>query len=184
MSLLKVLTFPDKRLREKSKAIKKVTSAMQDLAEHMFETMYAEDGIGLAAPQVGETIRLIVLDVAKRDPIDPDNVEKRTPDPVAMINPEIIKADGFIQFEEGCLSCPELVILVDRKSEVTVNYLDLNGKPHTLDVRGLKGVCIQHEIDHLNGILLVDKISRLKRDLYKHQRLRIAKEEKDLANIL
>lgn len=184
MSLLTVLKFPDKRLREKSKLIKTVNASIQDLAKGMFETMYAEDGIGLAAPQVGETIRLIVIDVAKKDPEDPDNLEKRTPDPLTLVNPEIVSGEGLIQYEEGCLSCPELVVLVDRQAQIVVKYLDLDGKAQTLDATGLQGVCIQHEIDHLNGILLVDKISRLKRDLYKNKRLKIAKEEKDLATIL
>lgn len=181
MSELTILKFPDKRLREKSKPIKVVASSIQNLARQMFEIMYQSRGIGLAAPQVDEQIRLIVVDVPKKDPFDP---EKSLPDPLVIINPEIISGEGNIQYEEGCLSCPELVVLVDRMARIKLKYLDLQGKPSQLEAGQLKAVCIQHEIDHLNGILLVDKISRLKRDLYKNQRLRIAKEEKDLATIL
>lgn len=181
MPPLTILKFPDKRLREKSKPIKVVTSFIQDLAGQMFETMYQNHGIGLAAPQVEEHIRLIVVDVAKKDPFD---AEKNLPDPIVLINPEIILGEGNIQYEEGCLSCPELVVLVDRAAQIKLKYIDLQGKPAQLEASQLKAVCIQHEIDHLNGVLLVDKISRLKRDLYKHNRLRIAKEEKELATIL
>lgn len=181
MSLLSILKFPDPFLRKKSTSVEKVSESIIKLADNMFETMYAEDGIGLAAPQVGEGLRLIVLDVPKVDAIDPEKVEK---DPLAMVNPKVVSGEGTIQFEEGCLSCPELIVLVDRMAQVHVKYLNLEGKPCEIDVSGLKGVCIQHEIDHLNGILLVDKLSRLKRDLYKNQQLKIAKEEIDLATVL
>jgi len=181
MSLLSVLKYPNPFLKKKSKPVKKVSQSVVQLAEDMFETMYMENGIGLAAPQVEEGLRLIVLDVPVVDPIDPEKVTK---DPLTMVNPEIVSGEGTIQFEEGCLSCPELIVLVDRLSDVKVKYLDLNGKPCEIETSGLKGVCIQHEIDHLNGILLIDKLSRLNKDLYKQKRLRIAKEEKDLATIL
>ena len=181
MSLLSVLKFPHPKLRKQSRPIPKVSSSIIQLAEDMFETMIAENGIGLAAPQVGEQIRLIVMDVPKIDPIDP---EKIVHDKLALVNPEIVHGEGKIQYEEGCLSCPELIVLVDRNEKVRVKYLDIEGKPREVDAELLKAVCLQHEIDHLNGVLLVDKLSRIKQDLYKQKRLRITKEEKELAAIL
>lgn len=181
MSLLPVLKFPDPKLRKQSKPVEKVSSSIVRLARDMFETMVAENGIGLAAPQIGEQIRLVVMDVPKIDPIDP---EKIVHDKLALINPQIVHGEGKIQYEEGCLSCPELIVLVDRNEKVSVKYLDLEGRPQEVKAEQLKAVCLQHEIDHLNGVLLVDKLSRIKRDLYKQKRLRIATEEKDLATIL
>lgn len=181
MSLLQILKYPNPRLRKKSKPVPKVSASIVRLAEDMFETMYISNGIGLAAPQIGETIRLVVMDVPKIDPIDP---EKIVHDKLALVNPEIVKGEGKIQYEEGCLSCPELIVLVDRNANIRVKYLDLEGKPREIGAEELKAVCIQHEIDHLNGVLLVDKLSRVKQDLYKQKRLRVAKEEKELAAIL
>lgn len=177
MSILKVLTYPDRILKEVSHPIKKVTNQVRELAANMFDTMYAEEGIGLAAPQIGEGIRLIVLDVGKnRDNEDEDEI----PDPIAMINPEVISGAELIQYEERCLSCPELAVMVDRQKNIIVRYLDLEGKPLELSTTGLQSICIQHEIDHLNGVLLVDKVSRLRRDLYKQKRIKILKEEKEM----
>jgi len=184
MSLLKVYKFPDSVLRDKSKPVKEVTASIQDLVKSMFETMTLENGIGLAAPQVGEKLRLFVMDVPVRDPNDPEDETKIQYDPIAIINPEIVAGEGLIQYEEGCLSCPELAVLVDRQANIELKYLDIEGRPSILQASGLKAVCIQHEIDHLNGVLLVDKLSRLKRDLYKQKRLRILKDEKDAATIL
>ena len=181
MGFLNVLKYPNKKLLQKSKALKEVSRSIQDLARDMFETMYVEDGIGLAAPQIGENIRLIVVDVAKKDPIDPDI---REPDPVVLINPEILFSEGLIEFEESCLSCPDLAVWVERKQKITVGYWNLDGKPCELIAEGLKSVCIQHEIDHLNGILLVDKVSRLEKDMYKKKRVRIIKDEKEFATVL
>lgn len=181
MSLLSVIKFPDPKLRKQSKRIAKVSSSIVSLAQDMFETMVAENGIGLAAPQIGELIRLVVMDVPKIDPIDPEKVAH---DKLALVNPEIIHGEGKIQYEEGCLSCPELIVLVDRNEKVRVKYLDLEGKPCEISAQQLKAVCIQHEIDHLDGILLVDKLSRNNRDLYKQKRLRVARQEKELATIL
>ncbi|MBX7149204.1 peptide deformylase [bacterium] len=181
MSLLNVLKYPDKRLKNKSKPVIEVNKTIRELAESMMETMYVENGIGLAAPQIGENIRLIVVDVPIQDKI---NEEKYHPDPVALINPEIITGDGKIQYEEGCLSCPELIVLVDRQKNIVVKYLDLEGRPQELKATDLKAVCIQHEIDHLNGTLLADRLSSVDRDLYKTKRIRIAKDEKDLEKVL
>lgn len=179
--MLTVLKYPAKKLKEISKPITKISNSIIDLVDEMFETMVGEIGIGLAAPQVGELVRLAVVDVHLEDPLDP---EKSISDPVCLINPEIIAGDGTISYEEGCLSCPELIVKVDRFNRVKVRYLDLEGRPQELTAEGLKAVCIQHELDHLNGILLADKISRLERDLYKNKRIKIAKDEKDLAKAL
>lgn len=181
MSKLDVLTFPNKLLKKPSVDIRDISHSIQELAEDMFETMYHENGIGLAAPQIGELIRLIVVDVPKSDDVDP---EKLLSDPVALINPEIIKHDGKIEYDEGCLSCPELIVKVPRHNLVTVRYLDLEGHPTELVADGLKSVCIQHEIDHLNGTLLTDRISRLERDMYKGKRIKIAKSEKDFEGVV
>lgn len=164
-----------------AKNVEKVTPSIEELVQSMFETMYLESGIGLAAPQVGEGLRVIVVDVAIVDPKDP---EKYTSDPVALINPVITKGTGKIEYEEGCLSCPDLIVTVDRLNEIEVAYLDPKGKACTLTANNLKAVCIQHEIDHLNGILLVDKIARVEQDLYKKKRIRIAKDDKDFAGVL
>lgn len=181
MSLLRVLKYPDPVLKKKSHDVGKVNDSIRTLVSQMFETMYFEAGIGLAAPQVGEHLRVIVVDVPKPYPDDPQKVQS---DAIALINPKIIESHGQTQFEEGCLSCPELIVKVDRASDVKVTYLDLDGKLCTLNATGLKAVCIQHEIDHLNGVLLADKVSRLERDLYKQKRIRLAKDEKDLGAVL
>lgn len=181
MSLLEVLKYPNKRLREKSKEVREFIPSIEQLIENMFETMYVKNGIGLAAPQVGELIRVIVMDVPLVDAIDP---EKHTPDPIALINPKVIHGEGLIQYDEGCLSCPELIIKVDRQRKITVSYQDVEGKICELKVSELKAVCIQHEIDHLNGILLVDKLTQMDRKDYNQHRLKIAKSEKDLVNVL
>ena len=181
MSLLRVLKYPAPFLKKQSSDVERVNESVRALVSQMFETMYYEAGIGLAAPQVGEHLRVIVVDVPKPYPDDPQKVQS---DAVALINPKIIQSSGQIQYEEGCLSCPELLVKVDRANEVKVSYLDLEGKPSTLQAEGLKAVCIQHEIDHLNGVLLADKISRLERDLYKQKRVRLAKDENELRAVL
>lgn len=181
MSKLHVLTYPNNRLRHLSKDILEVNQTIQELAQNMFETMVEENGIGLAAPQVGEEIRLIVVDVPKQDPIDS---QKYHADPIALINPVIIDSAGETQYDEGCLSCPELIVTVDRAAQIKVAYLDLEGRTCELSADGLKSICIQHEIDHLNGVLLVDKVSRIERDMYKKKRIRIAKDDKEFQDVL
>ena len=180
-TMLTVLTYPDKRLRVMAKEIPEASETVRDLAKEMLETMYAQHGIGLAAPQVGEGIRLIVLDVPLVDPVNPQN---RISDAIAMINPVILKAEGNVQSDEGCLSCPELIVTVDRADRVVVKFQSLEGKPSRASAQGLKAICIPHQIDHLNGILLVDKLGRLDRDFYKKKRVRQARGEKELAAIL
>ena len=156
MALRDILILPDKRLRLVSKAVAKIDAATRELVEEMFETMYAAPGIGLAAIQVGEPKRVVTMDLAKKDEPKQHQV---------FINPELIaKSDDKNIHEEGCLSIPEYYEEVERPARVTVRYLDLDGNKHEIDADGLLATCIQHEIDHLDGVLFIDHISKLKRD--------------------
>jgi peptide deformylase len=160
MALREIIILPDKQLRLVSKPIEKVTPEIRKLADDMFETMYDAPGIGLAAIQVAQPVRLITMDLAKK------NEEGETnPRPRVFINPEIIAASEELSvYEEGCLSIPEYYEEVERPARVRVRYLDLDGKVHEEDAEGLYATCIQHEIDHLNGVLFIDYLSKLKRD--------------------
>lgn len=153
MALLKVLRFPDERLRTVAAPIKEFTPELKSTIDDMFETMDAEKGVGLAATQVDIHQRLIVIDVS------PDR-----DDPIVLINPKIIAKDGIQISEEGCLSVPECYAKVERAETVTVEALDGNGETFTREGSGLLAVCIQHEIDHLDGKLFVDYLSPLKRN--------------------
>ena len=165
MAVRDILILPDKRLRLVSKPVAKVDSATRKLVDDMFETMYAAPGIGLAAIQVGEPRRIVTLDLAKKD---------EPKDPQVFINPEIVwSSDEKAVYEEGCLSIPETYSDVERPAQVKVKYLDLEGEPHEIEANGLLSTCLQHEVDHLNGILFIDHlngvlfidhISKLKRD--------------------
>ena len=160
MAIREIIILPDKQLRLVSKPIEKVTVEIRRLADDMLETMYDAPGIGLAAIQVAQPLRLITMDLAKRD----ENGET-TPKPRVFINPEIIaKSEEMSVYEEGCLSIPEYYEEVERPAKVRVRFTDLDGKVHEEDAEGLYATCIQHEIDHLNGILFVDYLSKLKRD--------------------
>ena len=153
MALLKVLRFPDERLRTVATPIEEFTPQLESTIDDMFETMDAEKGVGLAATQVDIHQRLIVIDVSpERD------------DPIVLINPKIIAKDGIQISEEGCLSVPECYAKVERAETVTVEALDRNGETFTREGSGLLAVCIQHEIDHLDGKLFVDYLSPLKRN--------------------
>lgn len=180
MAKLPVITFPAKSLKKKSVPVEKVTSKITDLVRDMFETMYEFNGIGLAAPQVGEHLNVLVMDVKKPDPIDP---EKFISHPICLINPKIIKQEGIIFFEEGCLSCPELLVEVERSKHVIVEALDAEGRPIKLELSDLTAVCTQHEMDHLEGKLLTDYISRLKREMYRKQLVRAKKDEDDEGDV-
>ena len=160
MAILPILETPDPRLRTISTPVETIDDALQTLIDDMLETMYAAPGIGLAAIQVAEPLRLITMDLAKRD----ENGET-TPQPRVFINPEIIsKSEELSVYEEGCLSIPEYYEEVERPARVRVRFTDLDGKVHEEDADGLFATCIQHEIDHLNGVLFVDYLSKLKRD--------------------
>ena len=160
MAIRDIIILPDKQLRLVSKAIQTVTSEIRKLADDMFETMYDAPGIGLAAIQVAQPLRLITMDLAKRD----ENGET-DPQPRVFINPEILSSsEDLAVYEEGCLSIPEYYEEVERPAKVRVRFTDLDGKVHEEDAEGLYATCIQHEIDHLNGVLFIDYLSKLKRD--------------------
>jgi peptide deformylase len=160
MAIRDIIILPDRQLRLVSKAIETVTPAIRQLADDMFETMYDAPGIGLAAIQVAQPLRLITMDLAKRD----ENGETN-PQPRVFINPEILSSSEDVAvYEEGCLSIPEYYEEVERPAKVRVRFTDLDGKLHEEDAEGLYATCIQHEIDHLNGVLFIDYLSKLKRD--------------------
>ena len=156
MAVRDILILPDKRLRQLSEPVKAIDSDIRQLIDDMFETMYDAPGIGLAAIQVGAPKRVVTMDLAKKD--DPRN-------PQVFVNPEILwSSEDRATYEEGCLSIPEFYDDVERPAQVKVKYLDLDGAPHEIEANGLLATCLQHEIDHLNGILFIDHISKLKRD--------------------
>lgn len=164
MSVLAIKKYPDEVLKKKALPVEKIDKALQRLIDDMIETMYDAPGIGLAAPQVGASIRLIVLDV---------NIEDEESEPVVLINPEITETDGLVESEEGCLSVPECQTKVKRAEKVTVKGLDRDAKEITIEADGLFARALQHEIDHLNGVLILDRISPLKRDLYKRKMVKV-----------
>jgi peptide deformylase len=158
MALREILVIPDDRLRLISKPVASVTPAVKALVADMFETMYEAPGIGLAAIQIGESWRIVTMDIAKREG-EPDSA------PRVFINPEIVwSSEDKAPYEEGCLSIPEYYEEVERPAKVRVRYMDLDGKTHEEEAEGLFATCIQHEIDHLNGVLFIDYLSKLKRD--------------------
>ncbi len=149
-----ILTFPDPRLKEKSKPVAEVTDSIRELMDEMLEIMYEAPGIGLAAPQINVHKRIVVIDITE---------EKNSP--MFFVNPEIITSSGEEEMEEGCLSVPEYTAIVHRPSKVTVKALDRDGKEFQVDCDDLLAVCIQHEIDHLDGKLFIDYLSPLKRQM-------------------
>jgi len=173
MPLREVLQFPDKRLQSVSREISEITDEIRALAQDMCDVMYDEPGIGLAAPQVGEAVRLIVVDTDWTE----EDAERA---PLVLVNPELSEHDGKIVWTEGCLSVPDFQAEVERAERVRLRALDLDGKEIDIAAEGLQAVCFQHEIDHLDGILFIDRISRLKRNRYTAKRkkqLRIEQEE-------
>jgi peptide deformylase len=169
MAIREVRLFGDPVLREPASPVARVTNAVQSLIEDMFETMYKEDGVGLAAPQVGVSERIIV--------VDPREEGVR---PFALLNPEVLStSEETDRSEEGCLSLPGLKDIVERPSKVTVAGMSPDGEPRTIDAEGLLARILQHEVDHLNGVLFIDRVSPLKRRmlLSKWQKLRAEAEE-------
>jgi peptide deformylase len=168
MAIRTILTAPDPRLKKKSRPVGSVDAEVRRLMDDMLETMYEAPGIGLAAPQLGELKRVIVLD------IDREDVKTG---PLFMANPEIVEAsDEDATYEEGCLSVPEHYSDVVRPAKVTVRYLDRDGETKELACEGLLATCVQHEIDHLDGILFIDHISSLKRNMILRKLLKARKE--------
>jgi peptide deformylase len=167
MAIRDIIILPDKQLRLVSTPVEKVTAEVRKLAEDMLETMYDAPGIGLAAIQVGIPQRLITMDLAKKE---------GPPNPRVFINPEITwSSEDLSVYEEGCLSIPEYYEEVERPAKVRVRFTDLDGKVHEEEADGLYATCIQHEIDHLNGVLFVDYLSKLKRDRVLKKFTKIAK---------
>ncbi|MCG8590630.1 MAG: peptide deformylase [Proteobacteria bacterium] len=177
MALREVLKFPDPRLKRVSEPVKEVTDALRELAADMCEVMYDEPGIGLAAPQVGEPVRLIVVDTEWTDAENDRN-------PLVLFNPEIVSREGKVTWNEGCLSVPDFNADVERSAQVVVRGTLLDGQPYEETADELRAVCFQHEIDHLDGVLFIDRISRLKRSLYVKKRKKQLRAEEEEAQSL
>ncbi len=167
MSVLDVKKYPDNGLKGKSIAVDMSEKGLQQLIDDMVETMYASAGIGLAAPQVGVKKRLIVVDVGvAEEPL------------IVLINPEIVLAEGLIESEEGCLSVPQYIAHLKRAERVIVRGLDRDGRTVEIDADGLLARALQHEIDHLDGVLIIDRISAIKREFFNKRYLKALKESK------
>lgn len=172
MTIKPLIILPDPVLRHVSKPIERVDADLKRLADDMLETMYDAPGIGLAAIQIGVPRRLLVIDVSR------EGEEKQ---PQVFVNPKIVKSsDERSVYEEGCLSIPDYYAEVERPATVSVEYLDRDGKEQTVEAHGLLATCLQHEIDHLNGILFIDYISRLKREMVIKKFTKAAKSAKSL----
>ncbi len=190
MRFLNILEYPDIKLRIKAKPlslneIPENIPLIKDLAY----TMYKADGVGLAATQVGEDKRIIVIDISRKTDknkifsLDEGNILNANKDLIVAINPEIISKEGKTVYEEGCLSIPKFNADIERASEIKVRALDLSGKEVIVEAQGLLGIVFQHEIDHLDGILFIDKASPLKRSLYNAalKKSKVKKQEKDVS---
>jgi peptide deformylase len=163
MSVLEIRKFPEPVLRKKAVPVEEINGAIKTLIDDMVDTMYAASGIGLAAPQIGESLRLIVSDVSVN--------EERRP-LIVLINPEIVYSEGKVSSEEGCLSIPGYVSTIERASIVHVKGFDREGKEVEIEATGLLARALQHEIDHLDGILFVDRLSPIKREFFRKRYLR------------
>jgi len=174
MAIREIVEVPDPRLRQISSPVEEVTDEIRELVSDMFETMYAAPGIGLAAIQVGVSKRVLVIDLQEPEEEDGEPVK----DPHVFINPEIVThSDQEVPYTEGCLSVPDQFAEVDRPDRIRARWLDLDGKQHEEDIEGLLAVCLQHEMDHLNGVLFIDHLSRLKRDMILKKLAKLRKEQ-------
>ncbi len=158
MAVLEIKKYPEEVLRRKAAPVKGMDDALQHLIDDMIETMYAAPGVGLAAPQVGVSKRLIVIDVSVRESKQPL---------IVLVNPQIVEADGFEEFEEGCLSVPEYTAVITRAERIKVKGLDRDGVSVEIEAAGLLARALQHEIDHLDGVLFIDRLSSIKREFFK-----------------
>ena len=162
MAIREIVEVPDPRLRQISSPVEEVTDEVRELVSDMFETMYAAPGIGLAAIQIGVPQRILVIDLQEPEEEGGEPVK----DPHVFINPEIVQhSDQEVPYTEGCLSVPDQFAEVDRPDQIRARWLDLEGKQHEEELDGLLAVCLQHEMDHLNGVLFIDHLSRLKREM-------------------
>jgi peptide deformylase len=160
---LEICKWPDDVLAEKAEPVAEITPELQQLIDDMIETMYEGDGVGLAAPQVGKSIRLVCVD---------QTGPKLRGDLRVLVNPEIVECEGEVESEEGCLSCPEFSATVLRKERVRVTALDREGKEVCIDTDGFLSIVLQHEIDHLDGITIADRAGRLKKAMYRKKAMR------------
>ncbi len=171
MALREIIKLPDKRLRLKSEPVKRIDASVRKLIDDLFETMYEAPGIGLAAIQIAVPKRVVTMDLSKKE----DDHK-----PQVFINPEVIwTSDETSKYEEGCLSIPEFYEEVERPAQVKVKYLDIDGNEQEIEASGLMATCLQHEIDHTNGVLFIDYISKLKRDRIVKKFTKAAKKEED-----
>ncbi|MFC3751110.1 peptide deformylase [Aquamicrobium ahrensii] len=169
MTIKPLIILPDPLLRQVSRPVERVDESLRKLADDMLETMYDAPGIGLAAIQVGLPLRLLVIDLAKEDD---------EPAPHVFVNPEILhSSDERSVYEEGCLSIPEYYAEVERPASVRVKYVDRDGEAREMAAEGLMATCLQHEIDHLNGVLFIDHISKLKRDIVMRKFRKLARDK-------
>lgn len=185
----KILTFPDPRLREVAKPVETFGPELKQLVDDMIETMYDAHGIGLAAPQVGELVRLVVIDTRPKDEEgrrykdqEMSEMEKAVQQPLILINPVVVGGEGKTTFDEGCLSVPGYYETVERFNVVEMKAQDINGKEFTIKTDGLLAICMQHELDHLEGTLFIDHLSFVKSNKIKNQIKKHGypvKEEKD-----
>lgn len=175
MAILEVLKFPDPRLREVAKTVTTFDAKLKKLSQDMFETMYEETGIGLAAPQVGELVRMLVIDCRPKEEKGRYNIEDMTEmerkinQPLVIINPKIVDHKGKTRFDEGCLSVPSFFESVERHEYIELEYQDVDGKKHLLKTDGLLAIVIQHEMDHLEGTLFIDHLSLIKSNKIKSE---------------
>jgi len=169
MAIREIRKFPEPVLKKKAAPVTAFDENLQRLIDDMVETMYAAPGVGLAAPQVGISKRLTVIDISSREEQYPL---------IVLINPSILKSEGEIEFEEGCLSIPEYTAKVTRAEQIIVSYMDREGRDVEIEAVGLLAIAIQHEIDHLDGFLFIDRISPIKRAFFKKRCKKIARAEK------
>ncbi len=178
MSLLPIIEIPDPLLRAQSSPVETVSEEIKRLIEGMFETMYEAPGIGLAAVQVAVPKRLLIIDLQEPEEEDGEGVKR----PHVFINPEIVqRSDGTKVYNEGCLSIPDQYAEIERPDVVRARWIDEKGKPREGEFAGLMSVCLQHEVDHLNGILFIDHLSRLKRDMVVRKVVKARRERENAA---
>jgi peptide deformylase len=174
MAILPIVEVPDPRLRQISSPVEKIDDEVRVLVADMFETMYAAPGIGLAAIQVGVPKRILVIDLQEPEEEGAEPVR----DPRVFINPEILEhSDQDVPYTEGCLSVPDQYAEVDRPDRIRARWLDLDGKTHEEQIEGLLATCLQHEMDHLDGVLFIDHLSRLKREMILKKIAKLRKEQ-------
>jgi len=166
--MMEIVTYPDPVLKKKAELVDNIDGDIQGLIDNMITLMYQSSGIGLAANQVGIEKRIIIFDIDYRE---------KGKDLTVLINPKIILAEDKIEFEEGCLSVPDFQGKIARKKYIQAQGLDRDGKPITIEAEDLAAICIQHEIDHLNGTLILDHVSYLKRNIYKRKIEKLMKKE-------